>query len=321
MKRFLMICAVVAFVLGANGLAKADLVAYWPFDEGSGTTACDPVGHNDGTVIGALWTTGIMGSALDFDGTDDIVVVGNHPSLHVTDLTMGMWIYPDLPSYKWAKTLLGYGGYMDKHEYFMSIGSPTGDRKIGAVIGHGTSGWRWSSAEVNQGEWSHVAATFDSSSTCLRIYINGQLVSTYSVPGPIPTTTNDLWIGNRADMPNAYVFDGCIDEVAIYNRVLTGDEILDSYVSVKSVHLVKSLTQQIIELNLQNGISNSLDAKLDAALQAIDDLNENNDIAAINTLQAFINAVKAQRGNKISSADADILIAAAQEIIDLLLAG
>lgn len=75
------------------------------------------------------------------------------------------------------------------------------------------------------------------------------------------------------------------------------------------------LIGDVMALNLQQGISNSLDAKLDGALQAIDDVNENNDIAAINKLQAFINAVEAQRGNKITTEQADTLIAAAQAII------
>jgi len=84
------------------------------------------------------------------------------------------------------------------------------------------------------------------------------------------------------------------------------------------VELLVDLAQDVIALNLQQGISNSLDAKLDAAMQALDDINESNDVAAINTLQAFINAVEAQRGNKIPEADADALIAVAQEIINLL---
>ena len=84
------------------------------------------------------------------------------------------------------------------------------------------------------------------------------------------------------------------------------------------VQLLESLAQDVIDLNLHSGIENSLDAKLDAALKAIEDLNQNNDVAAINALEAFINAVEAQRGNKIPEADADDLIAAAQQIIDLL---
>ncbi len=84
--------------------------------------------------------------------------------------------------------------------------------------------------------------------------------------------------------------------------------------------MVANLIETVSDLNLQHGIENSLDAKLDAVLKALQDLNENNDIAAINALQAFINAVEAQRGNKISDADADILISAAQAIIDRLMA-
>ncbi|MCZ6726233.1 MAG: hypothetical protein O7A98_02625, partial [Acidobacteria bacterium] len=51
---------------------------------------------------------------------------------------------------------------------------------------------------------------------------------------------------------------------------------------------------------------------------ALQDMNENNDQAAINRLGAFINAVEAQRGNQISNPDADALTAAAQAIIDLI---
>jgi parallel beta-helix repeat protein len=79
--------------------------------------------------------------------------------------------------------------------------------------------------------------------------------------------------------------------------------------------MMLDLADYVIELNLQQGISNSLDAKLDAALGALDDINANNDVAAINTLQAFINAVEAQRGNKITEADADDLIDTANNII------
>jgi hypothetical protein len=223
MKRLLTTCIVVALVLVLVNTAMADLIAYWPFDEDSGTTAYDSVGTNDGTVVGALWTTGVTGSALDFDGIDDIVVVGNDPYLHVTDLTIGMWIFPDLASYNWAKTLLGYGGVTNQHEYFMSIGQPGGGRKIGAYIGH-HGPWLWSYTEVNQDEWSHVAAAFDSINDEVKIYINGQLVSIYSELGPILPTTDDLWIGNRADM-SGYAFDGIIDDVRIYNQVLTAEEI------------------------------------------------------------------------------------------------
>lgn len=81
---------------------------------------------------------------------------------------------------------------------------------------------------------------------------------------------------------------------------------------------IQELIADVVQLNLKKGISNSLDAKLDAAVQALDDINQNNNVAAINALQAFINSVAAQRGLNISDADATALIATARAIIALL---
>jgi parallel beta-helix repeat protein len=84
---------------------------------------------------------------------------------------------------------------------------------------------------------------------------------------------------------------------------------------------IEQLIAEVESLNLQQGISNSLDSKLDAVEKALDDVNENNDGAAVNALEAFINAVNAQRGGKISEEDANVLIEMAQHIIDLLTNG
>jgi len=81
---------------------------------------------------------------------------------------------------------------------------------------------------------------------------------------------------------------------------------------------ILNLIDTVEEMNLQQGIDNSLDAKLDAAANALDDVNQNNDEAAINSLNAFINAVEAQRGSKLTNEQADTLIGAATDIITML---
>jgi parallel beta-helix repeat protein len=81
---------------------------------------------------------------------------------------------------------------------------------------------------------------------------------------------------------------------------------------------IVELIDTVEVMNLHQGIDNSLDAKLDAAANALDDVNQNNDVAAINSLNAFINAVEAQRDNKITNEQADTLIADANYIITLL---
>lgn len=85
-----------------------------------------------------------------------------------------------------------------------------------------------------------------------------------------------------------------------------------------ATEMINDLVNLVETFNLQQGINNSLDSKLEAALNALDDVNENNDQAAINSLQSFINSVEAQRGNQITNTQADQLIAAANEIISSL---
>jgi sugar lactone lactonase YvrE len=82
--------------------------------------------------------------------------------------------------------------------------------------------------------------------------------------------------------------------------------------------MIENLEDTVINLGLQEGIENSLLAKLDTALQTLADGNENNDVAVVNALEAFINAVEAQRGKKIDEPAADQLIAVAEMIVNLL---
>ena len=78
------------------------------------------------------------------------------------------------------------------------------------------------------------------------------------------------------------------------------------------------LINMVISMNIQKGISNALDHKLDNALNALEDANTNNDTAAINLMYAFIYSVEAQRGKEITDTEADTLIVKAQGIIDAL---
>jgi ELWxxDGT repeat protein len=80
------------------------------------------------------------------------------------------------------------------------------------------------------------------------------------------------------------------------------------------VELIENLKDQVLGLNLPNGLV----TKLNEALNVLSDDNQNNDHVAINKLKDFINQVNGQRGKRISEGDADSLIAAAEDIILLL---
>lgn len=82
--------------------------------------------------------------------------------------------------------------------------------------------------------------------------------------------------------------------------------------------LLNELAGLVMEINIASGISNALDSKLDSALRALDDNNENNDGAALNSMYAFCNSIQAQAGKKLSGGDANTLIDAANSIINSL---
>jgi alpha-tubulin suppressor-like RCC1 family protein len=103
-------------------------------------------------------------------------------------------------------------------------------------------------------------------------------------------------------------------------RIVDKDGDFTDYTVLFTVLTPEEATQDLIDfvetLNLQQGIVNSFDAKLESAVKALEDLNQNNDVAAINSLYAFINAVEAQRGKSLTDAQSDELINKTQSIID-----
>jgi len=81
---------------------------------------------------------------------------------------------------------------------------------------------------------------------------------------------------------------------------------------------VRALINKVRNLNLKNGIANNLDAKLELALRALDDLNEHNDAAVCGAMDAFINACELQRDGALTNEEADSLIADARNIKNCL---
>ncbi|MBC7286908.1 MAG: LamG domain-containing protein [Armatimonadetes bacterium] len=94
------------------------------------------------------------------------------------------------------------------------IGTPDGQE-------HAATSPEW---DVMPGYWTHVAGTYDGQT--LRVYTNGVLRAEIEAPGGVAPRKRSAVIGNYVGRKNAYPMDGLIDEVRIYNRALTVEEIL-----------------------------------------------------------------------------------------------
>jgi lysophospholipase L1-like esterase len=198
----------------------------WFFDEGSGTVALDSSGNgNDGTLNGSpVWTTGISGSALDFSGGSDRVLVPDSSSLDVSDqITIAVWVKPRKTGTQYVVKKARIN-VTDGYELSLS-----GNGKVFARFNQASAGntYRLDSQSFypNDGNtWMHVAATYDGQE--IKFYVDGVLETSSSAQGlVIATNSNDLSIGAQDDGLNPV--DGVIDQVHIYNYALTATDIQD----------------------------------------------------------------------------------------------
>lgn len=209
---------------------KYFLVGYWKFDEGSGDTAADSSGNgNTGTLInGPVWVDGKQEKALSFDGVDDHVQVPQSSSLDVTDqITVETWVYPRayVDNTGMVSHIISRCDYSGGHIYVLST-YPDSNKISFSINPHPDE--HPSVADLPLNAWTHLAMTYDG--FYVRLYINGEFDSSYAQSGPIYTTSNWLAFGCKPTGPwggagtYAY-FNGVVDDVRIYNRALSQQEI------------------------------------------------------------------------------------------------
>jgi len=210
--------------------SQKGLVGNWRFDEGTGSTAKDssPEGNN-GTIHGASWTTGKFGSALKFDGVDDYVDCGNDESLNITDeKTIEIWFNAnDLPDWHsiWSK------GYV-YNDYEISLHIWNNDKVAFRVVKDGIVQVNIFTDVLLTGKWYHVVCTIDNASQIARIYQDGVLKeedTDFSIPDNLDIPFR-IGLRHRVDY-----FNGTIDEVRIYNRALSAEEIKRHYAFFKYI--------------------------------------------------------------------------------------
>ena len=191
-----------------------DLLGWWKLDETSGTIANDSSQYaNEGHFVGApVWTnTGKRNGAILFNGAS-FVDVSNHPSLVVsTKLTIAFWVRVDIEVDD-ARVFLYGGGFNVK----LNNRHPQLEMTAGYAVAMPT---------VPNGEWHHVAFTFDGGITAA--YYDGFSVgleaNTLSAGASVPATGDDLRIGGTLD--DTYALKGAVDDVRYYRRVLSAAEV------------------------------------------------------------------------------------------------
>lgn len=208
-----------------NLTLPSDLIGYWKFDEGTGDIAYDASGYgNDGTLIyNPTWSDGISGGALDFDGVDDHVAVSKNAVVGLTHGTVSAWVYPnELTSDNWffAYAMDSYKGVALCADYSGRVCGQL-NQGSGDVIRGNTPGL------VKVGEWNYLTMTWNSSQA--KLYVNGIPDKEVANSGYPQDYNSSLLFGADSFVRDYFSFNGKIDEVKIYSRALSSEEICKEF--------------------------------------------------------------------------------------------
>ena len=245
------------FVIPADAASDLTLLDqsplhYYRLDEtSSATAAVDSIGGLDAVHVGGppLDLPGAFGpglnSALELDGTNYLSIPDDDSLDLRRQMTISQWVYvDDLPaSNAWLFSKeSNYSMYLEPSGRlrFNSQGGNTGSAAVTAV------------GSIQAGRWHHVAAVMDRDALQLSVYIDGQLAATTATPlASANVNTSPLTIGSLGTNPFTR-FNGRLDEIAIFDRALSADEIarqaapVAGNVTVELVHATSGLVVETI---------------------------------------------------------------------------
>jgi hypothetical protein len=207
-----------SFTTKTDENASADLVGWWKLDyEGVGTALDSSGGRHNGILHGnPSWVPGHIGDALRFDGIDDYVDTYFYDNLPVW--TVSAWVISP-----WAPQQGGVGGPVHREANFQFNWNHDDSNFMGTVAFRIDNNWYPASfGPLFGNQWYHLAATFDG--FALKAYVDGELITTNTEAQGVPSyEPESLKIGRHAAGP--YYFQGAVDDVRVYNRALTPEEI------------------------------------------------------------------------------------------------
>ncbi|MCK4401021.1 LamG domain-containing protein [bacterium] len=255
MIRFLGVMVLTSLlVLSLIDLARAEdaasLVGCWHFDEEKGQIAKDSSGNkNNGEIRGATWVKGISGSALQFDGKDDYVDCGKDASLDIKSaLTVEAWVkfnQLDYTGYGKAGGLLGIAGkgrpdrLKSHYGWVFSYSNRNQQKKFSyTCFGNSNGGYLGGGNNFSASAYEYIFFTgrfyhiaFSITQTEAKLYIDGKQHGPAKPISNLQLSDTKNWYSNLTigKILSSGYFNGVIDEVRIYNRALSADDIARHY--------------------------------------------------------------------------------------------
>lgn len=216
------------------------LVGSWHFSEGSGTTVVDSSGSGNSGILNLsisgntnsadAWVTGKAGNGINFDGTDDHIDLGTDPSLNITGpITVEAWI--NTPTSDLGIVTAKREPVTDSANWLLYSNS----NEMNFRVYQGGTAYQ-ANVTFQLNEWQHVVGIYNGSN--VSVWVNGVSGTSAALSGSIDTNTYSALIGaqrysSTGNIPS-FIFNGTIDEVRIYDRALSPDEIQENYNATKA---------------------------------------------------------------------------------------
>jgi Concanavalin A-like lectin/glucanases superfamily/Secretion system C-terminal sorting domain len=237
MKKFLALAiAVLPFLFAAqtvpNYVPTNGLVGWWPFNG----NANDESGNgNNGTVNGATLTSdrnGNLNSAYAFDGVDDgIITPDSGFSYGSSDRSINLWVKDESVG-SYCSIMVRYGSHAPSQGcWILHNNNCNPTQPFGNLRADFFNSGVWSgNNSMSNSNWNMVSISMQNSN-CM-IYLNGTLIAQGNVIATTTPANNSFYIGGDiVNVPN-YFFKGDLDDIGIWNRALTQQEITDLYNAV-----------------------------------------------------------------------------------------
>ncbi len=291
----------------ANNLG---LVGYWPMNEGDGTVASDFSGNRNSSQLSGdtSWVSGKLGEAVYFN--EGLAGLATIPSSKVFNFAN------DITVSAWVKTTVDGGIIFQLQNSNPLVYLQVGDTTAGGTAHKLVAYFRTDAGGVNvtsgvtnidDGKWHFVAAVRNIVTQDVRLYVDGSLdgsPNTYADTAAINTFGG---VTNYISSTGPYGFTGAIDEVRVYNRALSADEIASLYKT--SYSLVNKTPIDIVKSGLVGYWP--LDGKyMSWGTGVVDDVSENGDHGLIVGLSTTTSSVigKVGQGLKFDGIDDEITV-------------
>lgn len=254
------------------------LVGWWPFN---GNAIDESINTNDGTVNGATLTADRFGNAnkaYSFNGTNNFIKINNGLiSNTFGSFSFSFWFKTNTTNIGTIMSDRGSSNWAYKYSVQINNNNNIGKCAIANHDGASLSNFVSSSqSSLNQNNWVHCIGVLNSSSLVLSIYINGILSSQTSSINPnawnVNTTSTYIgkWISPFGDY---HLYNGIIDDIGIWNRALTQQEITALYnganVGINDISIENQFS--IFPNPAQNVITIKATTKLDGSAYSIYD--------------------------------------------------